>query len=205
MQKNILSISLSATLCAAGTLGADIIPLYNEHEYHTFLQENTHQPIVIQYAASWCHVCNNVSPLVNDIIQDPEFKDVIAFARIDVDTLPALCKAHNIQGIPTFSYMHRGRLIKQVTGVKNMDDFHHDFKHSLRSTFRLASNDNSSLTQMFRDFFKSSPTEQSDGDQKTEGPKSYFASFWATMQAWYHWGVEKVKALFSPSGGIKEL
>jgi len=184
-------------------LCAEIISLYNEHEYNAFVQENTHQPIVIQYAASWCNVCTNVSPLISTITQDPEFKDNVIFARIDVDTVPALCKAHNIQAIPTFSYLHKGRLIKQITGIKNIEDFDRDFKHNLRTTFRLASNDNTSLTQIFRDFFQSSgqQKDEASGEQQP----SFFSSWWANICAWYENFVEKIKALWAPAQGIQQL
>lgn len=69
--------------------------------------------VVVDFYASWCGPCKQMSPIIDAVARD--FKQII-FVKIDVDAFGFLSERYGVRSIPTLLYFKQGRLIKQSTG-----------------------------------------------------------------------------------------
>lgn len=123
---------------------AGIIQINTEEDFTTHVLQNK-KPVLVQYAADWCGVCQGVKQPFEQVSNEPEFSQ-ITFARVNIDTSGPIQQKNNIVGIPTFIYMKNGEQIGQEVGVQNMQVFPEELRNNLRMTFKLAQNDQVSVT-----------------------------------------------------------
>nr|XP_043623428.1 thioredoxin H2-like isoform X2 [Erigeron canadensis] len=76
--------------------------------------------MVIDFSAAWCGPCKFIEPAVNDLAV--EFSDV-DFVRIDVDELPDVAKYFDVQAMPTFVLVKKGKERERFVGIKT-DELH---------------------------------------------------------------------------------
>ena len=85
----ILALSVSVLLAGlvAGTASAGEIVKANSDAYKQAAMAN--KPIIMHVHAAWCPVCAKQNPILEALMKEPEFKDVIVF-KIDYDADKAL-------------------------------------------------------------------------------------------------------------------
>lgn len=141
MKRPLLSV-LVACICSllltTTYVHATVTIIKNENEFNS-LVKNSHQPILVQFSASWCGVCKGVKKPFQEISEEKEFQHV-QFANVDIDTCKSLSQSQSIIGVPTFVFMHHGSKKEQITGVANTDNFADDMRKTLRTHFPLAQN-----------------------------------------------------------------
>nr|GEW54626.1 thioredoxin H2 [Tanacetum cinerariifolium] len=76
--------------------------------------------MVIDFSADWCGPCKFIEPAVHDLAI--EFSDV-EFIKIDVDELPEVAKDFEVQAMPTFVLVKKGKERERIVGVKK-DELH---------------------------------------------------------------------------------
>ncbi|XP_071736473.1 thioredoxin H2-like [Rutidosis leptorrhynchoides] len=76
--------------------------------------------MVIEFSADWCGPCKFIEPAVHDLAI--EFSDV-EFIKIDVDELPDVAKNFDVQAMPTFVLVKKGKELDRTIGVKK-DELH---------------------------------------------------------------------------------
>lgn len=59
------------------------------------------KPCVIDFYATWCGPCRQMSPIIEELAGELEGK--VIFYKVDVDQEPELAGAFGIQSIPTFA------------------------------------------------------------------------------------------------------
>ncbi len=76
-------------------------PLYLTDK--TFKEEVTKakKPVFIDFFAEWCGPCQMAAPIVDKLADDPEYKDKIVIAKLDVDANPQVASLFGIRSIPT--------------------------------------------------------------------------------------------------------
>jgi thiol-disulfide isomerase/thioredoxin len=84
-----LAFSVSVLLAGlvAGTANAGEIVKANSDAYKQAAMAN--KPIIMQVHAAWCPVCAKQNPILEALMKEPEFRDVIVF-KIDYDADKAL-------------------------------------------------------------------------------------------------------------------
>jgi thioredoxin 1 len=118
-----------ATLSALQTT-AQVIQIDKIDSYNELIKET--KPMVIQFAANWCGVCQKTKQPFEQVASESEFKH-ITFARVDIDALgQAGAQENNIIGVPTFVYRNKGVKKDESVGIKSMDGFKDELRDSLR-------------------------------------------------------------------------
>ena len=97
---------------------------YNHYIFNTETNDGkflgTH-PIVIDFYATWCGPCKQLSPKLEALAKD--FKGKIDFFRVDVDEETKLAQMFNIESIPTLVYFDgNGNITGTSVGLLTTDE-----------------------------------------------------------------------------------
>ncbi|XP_049365939.1 thioredoxin H2-like isoform X2 [Solanum verrucosum] len=76
--------------------------------------KDTNKLVVIDFTATWCGPCKNMDPTINDFAS--KYTDV-EFVKIDVDELVDVALEHEVQAMPTFTLMKRGKVVDKIVGA----------------------------------------------------------------------------------------
>ncbi|GAU16464.1 hypothetical protein TSUD_166960 [Trifolium subterraneum] len=77
--------------------------------------KESHNLVVIDFSASWCEPGRFIEPLIQAMAD--EFTDV-EFIKIDVDELSDVAKEFNVDAMPTFVFLKKGKVVDKVVGAK---------------------------------------------------------------------------------------
>lgn len=70
--------------------------------------------VFIDFFANWCGPCKMMMPIVEQLAD--EYKDKVAFYKVDVDEEEELASRFGVQSIPTFFVIKDGKVANKVIG-----------------------------------------------------------------------------------------
>ncbi|KAG6396537.1 hypothetical protein SASPL_142688 [Salvia splendens] len=85
---------------------------------HFEASKQTPKLLVVNFTAAWCGPCQYIQPAVDGFAEI--YRDV-DFVKIDVDELDDVAQEFEVQTMPTFVLMKRGREVDKVVGAKKED------------------------------------------------------------------------------------
>ncbi|ESW29408.1 hypothetical protein PHAVU_002G068100 [Phaseolus vulgaris] len=71
--------------------------------------------MVIDFTATWCGPCKQMDPVIQDFAA--KYTNV-EFIKIDVDELMGVSEEFQVQAMPTFILMKKGKVVDKVLGAK---------------------------------------------------------------------------------------
>ena len=64
--------------------------------------------IILYFTATWCGPCKLISPVVQELSDDPEYKENTLFVKIDVDEFEDIMEKSDVKCMPTFHFYKNG-------------------------------------------------------------------------------------------------
>lgn len=75
------------------------------------------KPVVIDFWATWCGPCRVISPIMDQLSNKPEYKDLVDFYKVDVDEQEDIGQEVGIRAMPTFTIYSGGAKIDEFLGA----------------------------------------------------------------------------------------
>ncbi len=113
-----IAASLLLTGVAANTASAgEIIPA-NMEAYKA--AASAKKPIIMHIHATWCPVCAKQDPVIESLMKEPEFKDVVVF-KIDFDTDKGLVEQLGVKYQSTLIAAKGPAEVDRTAGISDKD------------------------------------------------------------------------------------
>ncbi|XP_028792566.1 thioredoxin H2 [Neltuma alba] len=96
---------------------SNILSFHSTAKWNAHLNASkvTNKLMVIDFNARWCKPCKSMDPVIQDYAA--RYTDV-EFIKIDVDDLMEVSEAFQVQTLPTFLLIKKGKVAARVTGVR---------------------------------------------------------------------------------------
>ncbi|KAJ1423574.1 Thioredoxin-like superfamily [Sesbania bispinosa] len=82
---------------------------------HFDASKETNKLMVIDFTATWCGPCKHMDPIIQEFAAT--YTDV-EFIKIDVDELMGVAQEFQVQAMPTFILMKKGKVVGKVVGAR---------------------------------------------------------------------------------------
>lgn len=84
---------------------------HSVEEWKTLVEEST-EPVVVDFFATWCGPCKAVAPIVERL---SDSNTSVKFYKVDVDELDTVAAANGISAMPTFLFYKDGQKREDLT------------------------------------------------------------------------------------------
>ena len=98
----------------------DSIKTIEENQFEELVL-NADKPVLVDFYTDWCGPCRVLSPTIEELAQDKNYKDKYYFYKVNVDYANNIAKEYNIMYIPTVIIFKDGTEITRSSGVVEKD------------------------------------------------------------------------------------
>ena len=77
--------------------------------------------VVVDFWATWCGPCLTLSPILEEIANDPKLK--LKLVKIDIDKYPSLATNYNVNSIPTVIIFNNGKIKDTIIGFRQKQEY----------------------------------------------------------------------------------
>jgi thioredoxin 1 len=75
------------------------------------------KPVLVDFWATWCGPCKNVTPVLEEIAS--EHGEKLTIVKLDIDENPTIAMNYQVMSIPTLILFQGGKPVKQIVGAKS--------------------------------------------------------------------------------------
>ena len=86
----------------------------NEQQFNELLASNA-QPILVDFAASWCGPCKAMAPALEAYAQEQH--GAVTVVKVDIDEARALAMKFHVRAVPTLAVIRGGQVLGVKTGA----------------------------------------------------------------------------------------
>lgn len=79
--------------------------------------------VLVDFYAEWCGPCKITAPIIEELSNDPKYKNTIKFTKVNVDSEQDLASTYGVLSIPTFIIFDNGKIISQFVGAHDKAGF----------------------------------------------------------------------------------
>ena len=97
------------------------------------LINDTEQPVLVDFYATWCGPCQTLSPIVAETART--FKGRVKVIKIDIDKNQALANKYKIRGVPTLILFWKGQILWQQAGLMTKRDLAAKINQALNRSY----------------------------------------------------------------------
>ena len=76
---------------------------------------NSETPVVVDFSATWCGPCQQLSPIIDQLAGDYEGR--VKVGKVDIDNDQSTAATYGIMSVPTVLYFKGGEKVDQDVGV----------------------------------------------------------------------------------------
>jgi len=76
----------------------------------------SNKPVLVDFYATWCGPCQQLSPIVNSVKNDLAGK--MRVVKVDVDKKKSVSNKYKIKSLPTLAIFQNGKIIWRESGLK---------------------------------------------------------------------------------------
>ena len=73
-------------------------------------------PVLVDFWATWCHPCQMVAPILEELTS--EYAGKLTIAKLDVDQNQQTAQKYHVMSIPTMIVFKGGQPLKNIVGFK---------------------------------------------------------------------------------------
>ena len=91
----------------------------NKFEEDVLKEQKT---VLVDFFAPWCGPCKVLSPLLEEIFQDPEIAEKVKLIKVNTDENPHTAQLYRISGIPNLIVFKEGKPVASQVGVPSREE-----------------------------------------------------------------------------------
>ena len=77
------------------------------------------RPVLVDFWASWCAPCMDLSPTVDEVAGE---QDKVKVGKVNVDDQPDLARQYRVMSIPTLMVFRDGELVRREVGGRSKEE-----------------------------------------------------------------------------------
>jgi thioredoxin 1 len=94
------------------------IETLDKEKFKNFIE--SYNICLIDFWASWCQPCKNMSPRIRQLSK--RFEGKVAFGKVNIEKNKALAEEYNVMSIPTLLLFINGKEKATLTGLKTVGE-----------------------------------------------------------------------------------
>jgi len=124
------------------------------------------KPVLVDFYATWCGPCKQLSPIVNSVKSDLEGK--MRVIKVDVDKKKSVSNKYKVSSLPTLAIFQNGKIVWRESGMKTKTELMRVANHFIdqASTASAASSTQSKA--------KHTSKASTDASAEVQEKKSFF-------------------------------
>lgn len=102
----------------------------SDHDFNSKVLKAPHA-VLVDFWAPWCGPCKMSAPILEELSDDPQFKDKLEIVKINVDDNQQEAQKYSVMSIPTVILFKNGQEVDRQIGFAGKQAFEDLLKKGL--------------------------------------------------------------------------